>query len=156
MVEPSQLEKYANDPELARSNIASLFEALAADESRQNYAVESLENCGPPEISQIPVLLKALSGGDSLAVYWASTLLGRVLSDGSVESAGLLQVELEQALCGSLTRSLDLSAHERILWAFGKASSLQPTTREVLERLRANTSPRMERLIESALDIPVS
>ncbi|MBU6173158.1 MAG: hypothetical protein KGQ60_05105 [Planctomycetes bacterium] len=156
MVEPSQLEQYANDPELARSNIACLFESLVADESRQNYAVEALENCGAPEISQIPVLLHALSSGESLAVYWASTLLGRLLSDGPVETAGLAQVELEQALCESLKRSLDLSAHERILWAFGKASSLQPTTREVLEQLRTNASPRMERLIETALHIPVS
>lgn len=159
-MEISQLELYVNDPELALQNFEGLLAILdSQDSSIRDLAVEALENCGAPGFPTIPKLLEFLERGNSLQVYWASTLLGRTGANlstqephGEVASKSCSQ-QIQERLCKAMEqRSLELSAQERIVWALGQLPELSMATRVALEqRLKDTLPPRLTRLIEAAL-----
>jgi hypothetical protein len=79
------LQSWANDQELARSQLRAIVAALQSEqEEPMNWATEALENMGPPLKTDIAWLGTVASSGSADAVYWAVTLLGR--SDDSIDA----------------------------------------------------------------------
>ncbi len=79
------LQSWANDQELARSQLKAIFAALESEqEEPMNWATEALENMGPPPKKDIAWLGTVASSQAADAAYWAVTLLGR--SDDPIDS----------------------------------------------------------------------
>lgn len=79
------LQSWANDQDLARSQLKAIFAALESEqEEPMNWATEALENMGPPLMTDIAWLGTVASSKSPDAVYWAVTLLGR--SDDPIDS----------------------------------------------------------------------
>jgi hypothetical protein len=148
----SELEACMNDPELALKNLDLLLASVNSDdESIANPALESLENCGTPRGEHVDLLLKYLKESDFQRVYWAATLIGRLLADSSDRVPGAISA-LEKTFAARLAdKSLDDSAREKVCWAIGYLPMVSSELRDVLASVSVNASPRMQRLIESAL-----
>ena len=148
----SELEACMNDPERALQNLELLISSVnSEDESIANPALESLENCGVPRIEHFELLMKYLKDSESQRVYWAATLIGRLLSESSENVAGS-NPTLQTTFAARLTdKGLEESAREKICWAVGCLPMVTPELRNVLATVAAGASPRMQRLIESAL-----
>ncbi|MCU0710768.1 MAG: hypothetical protein MUC43_01830 [Pirellula sp.] len=148
----SDIEACMNDSERALKNLGLLLESIThQDESVSNAALESLENCGPPRAEQMDLLLKHLLDTDSLRVFWAATLIGRLLADDADAIAGVDQ-KLQKTFAARLAdQSLEESAREKICWAISNLPMVSQELRNVLAMLAAGASPRMQRLIEAAL-----
>jgi hypothetical protein len=148
----SEIEACMNDPELALKKLELLLESVNnVDESVANPAIESLENCGAPRGEHFELLLKYLNDSDSLRVFWAATLVGRLFDDGfqaAPEGTQSLQELVTERLADP---NLAESSKEKICWAICSFPSVDTSLRAVLVKLSANASPRMLRLIESAL-----
>lgn len=79
------LQSWANDQELARSQLKAIFTALESQqEETMNWATEALENMGRPLVTDTAWLGSVASSQSADAAYWAVTLLGR--SDDSIDS----------------------------------------------------------------------
>lgn len=142
---PEQLTQYLNSPELALQNLDALFAVVASeDEASIELATEALENCGVPPATCSTTLHKTLLHGNSQAVYWAATLVGRLTGQAQ---------PFETDLCTAFGRAdLEEFARERIAWAFQQIGSLSGPTRSLLEKQRDRGGPRLKRLIAAALD----
>lgn len=142
---PEQLTQYLNSPELALQNLDALLSIVATgDEASIELATEALENCGVPTPTCSSTLRNALLHGNSQAVYWAATLVGRM-----TKQADAFQTDL----CASFNRAdVEEYARERIAWAFQQIGTLSVATRAILEKQRDRGGPRLKRLIASALD----
>ncbi|MFN7843518.1 MAG: hypothetical protein ACK5YR_09835 [Pirellula sp.] len=148
----SEIEACMNDPELALKKLELLLESVNnVDESVANPAIESLENCGAPRGEHFELLLKYLNDSDSLRVFWAATLVGRLFDDGFQAAAGRTQSLQELVTERLADPNLAESSKEKICWAISSFPSVDTSLRAVLVKLSANASPRMLRLIESAL-----
>jgi flavin-binding protein dodecin len=91
------LQLWANDQELARSQLKAIFAALeSGQEEFVNWATEALENMGPPLATDMNWLGSIASSQSADAVYWAITLLGR-----SEESIDSVQDALAKAIVNS-------------------------------------------------------
>lgn len=151
----SELEACMNDPERALRNLELLITSVNSDDdSIANPALESLENCGVPYSEHIDLLMKYLTDSESQRVYWAATLIGRLLSDKSASVIGS-NPTLQKTLAARLTdKRLEESAREKICWAIGCLPMVTPELRSVLATVAEDASPRMQRFIESALSKP--
>lgn len=148
----SELEACMNDPERALQHIDLLLASVNnEDESVANAALESLENCGTPRSEHFELLVKYLQDSDSQRVYWAATLIGRLLSDSSDTMDGVIPTLQETFAARLADQSLEESAREKICWAIGHLPLVTSELRDVLVTAAANASPRMKRLIELAL-----
>lgn len=148
MIDSQQLTEYAKHPELALRNLEQLMPLLDSDdETEQDCVSDLLENCGAPALSQVPFLCAQLKSGLAPRVYWASTLLGRLGSDESLDRS---QSHFE--LCQALTdEALELSARERAAWAIGETKPVDRVCREILEKIVEKAPARLKRLLETAL-----
>ena len=154
MSSPADVEKYLNDPELAISHLPALFAFLEETQPEvSDYAVEALENCGPPRPESLPFLCDQCTPEKGLGSYWACTLLGRAIEAGE----GTAQVF--EVLCRVIeTREFDLATRERAVLAFthdaalAHATASDGATRKLLESQLPGATPRMVRLIESVLN----
>lgn len=151
----SELEACMNDPERALQNLELLISSVnSEDESIANPALESLENCGAPNGEHFELLMKYLKDSDSQRVYWAATLIGRLLSEDAGSVAGT-NPTLQETFAARLTDDrLEESAREKICWAIGCLPMVTAELRNVLVTAAADASPRMQRLIESAISKP--
>ena len=152
VVNPKQLERCVQEPDFALENLPLLFSAVSSDEeSFQNNASEALENCGVPLTTVHPILLAQLQNGDSTQVYWACTLLGRWFAQYTDPSSLSHSESIQEHVCQVFHRELEISAKERAAWALGQTQHLKPTCRTTLEIQLENAPPRLQRLIEAAL-----
>ena len=151
----SKLEACMNDPERALQNLELLFSSVnSEDELIANPASESLENCGAPHGEHFDLLMKYLNDSEPQRVYWAATLIGRLLSDTSASDIGT-NPTLQKTFAARLTdKRLDESAREKICWAIGCLPMVSSELRNVLAGAAVDASPRMQRLIASALSKP--
>jgi hypothetical protein len=149
MIDSEQLIEYAKHPELALRNLEQLLPLLDSDdETEQGCVSDLLENCGAPALSHVPFLCAQLKSGLAPRVYWASTLLGRL---GANESLDRSRLHFE--LCGVLkNESFELSARERAAWAIGETKPIDRVCRTVLEEIVEKAPARLKRLLENALD----
>jgi hypothetical protein len=152
VVNPKQLERCVQEPDFAVESLPLLFLAVSSDEeSYQNNASEALENCGVPPTTAFPILLAQLQNGDSTQVYWACTLVGRQFANSTYTSAQSHCEAIQDHLCQVFHRDLEISAKERAAWALGQTQHLKPSSRKTLETQLENAPPRLQRLIETAL-----
>ncbi|MFN7876740.1 MAG: hypothetical protein ACK5PB_15575 [Pirellula sp.] len=148
----SELEACMNDPEYALQHLELLIVSVSNDdESIANPALESLENCGSPRSEHFDLLMKYLSDSESQRVYWAATLIGRLLSDTSTSVIGTNPTLQKTFAARLIDKRLEESAREKICWAVGCLPMVMPELREALANAAIGASPRMQRLIESAL-----
>jgi len=144
-----------NDAELALSKLDLLLTSVAnEEESISNAAVEALENCGAPEPAHATTILHHFSDPNSLRIYWAATLLGRLFAEKSELSGDLLKLISDRFTERISDSKLEESARERICWAITNFPGVEPNLRQALQDLSKNASPRMLRLIEKALSKP--
>lgn len=152
MMTQAELDACMNDAGLAIENLGGLLTHVNdANESFANAAVEALENCGAPRAEHTDLLLNHLNDSDSLRVYWAATLIGRLLTE---DQNAFAQVDSRlQQLFGKRLNdpSLEESSKEKICWAIGALAQVEAGLRDVLAKGGASASPRMKRLIEAAL-----
>ncbi len=155
MSSPADVEKYLNDHELATAHLPELFGFLVDDDSEvMGYAVESLENCGAPRQDSTGFLCGKLKSVNPLEIYWACTLLGRLFQVDLTDSPpdAVARQEIEQALANTFKNAhADSAALERAVLALGFIEGLSPETCKVLEQIRPTASPRMQRLIATAM-----
>ena len=147
-----ELERCVQEPKFAIENLPQLLSALISDdETDQNYASEALENCGAPPSIALATFLEQLRSGDSTQVYWACTMLGRWFMLNAKPPSSMNLGDMQRQLCQVLHRELEISAKERAVWALGQIQQLETSTREALELQLENAPPRIQRLIETAL-----
>lgn len=152
MLTKKELERCVQEPKFATDNLPQLLAALISDdETIQNYASEALENCGAPPANALVTLVEQLRSGDSTQVYWACTLLGRWFTLNAKPPSSLNLGDMQRQLCQVLHRDLEISAKERAVWALGQIQQLETSTRAALELQLENAPPRIQRLIETAL-----
>jgi HEAT repeat protein len=131
-------------PEAALAAV-ELVAACADHEVVREYAVAALEGMGAPLDESIAGLMGLLSHQDSLVLYWAVTLLGRVRESRD---------EIEKAVAIVARDSSDLAVRQRAVWALGNMRPLLPATKSMLQVLRASEDPRLARLATCVLDSP--
>jgi HEAT repeat protein len=131
-------------PEAALAAV-ELVAACADHEVVREYAVAALEGMGAPLEESIAGLMGLLSHQDSLVLYWAVTLLGRVRESRD---------EIEKAVAIVARDSSDLAVRQRAVWALGNMRPLLPATKSMLQVLRASEDPRLARLATCVLDSP--
>jgi hypothetical protein len=149
MIDTKQLFQCIRQPELALQNLSELMTQLEGeDESVQNYTCEALENCGPPRQEDIGLLCDQLNSGNTMQVYWASTLLGR-FGTGTLKSEKIDAIQ--RSLCKVISNDcVELSARERAAWAIGNLGGVEGASRELLQRMAHDAPPRLKRLLETA------
>ena len=150
MIDSKKLVEFAKHPELALQSLDQLLDLLdSEDEAELNTASDLLENCGLPNIPDIPFLCEQLKSGRSSRVYWCSTLLGRL---GPTVDDQLDRSRMHSNLCHVISdESLDLSAKERAAWAMGELGKVDSDCRAVLKNHVEKAPPRLRRLLETVL-----
>ncbi len=131
-------------PDAAHAAIG-LVHACADVELVQRWAVAALEELGPPPTDSIGELTKLASSSDSLAAFWAITLLGR---------AGNVAKSSQGELAIILTESKVTSVRERAAWALGKIHATSPEAIAALKTAENSTDSRLSRLARLALREP--
>lgn len=152
MADPTQVEKYRNDAALTLRQLHEVLAFLAdGNEETVGYAVEALENCGAPGPNAWPRLSETLQASNSLQVYWAATLAGRMVEE-HLEAIPIESLrQIEQSLGERITNVDDMAAKERIGWAITKLPAIEVATRRILESCAESASERLKRWIEEAL-----
>lgn len=150
MIDSNKLVEFAKHPELALQNLNQLLPFLdSEDETELNTAIELLENCGAPSLTDVSFLCDQLKSGRSSRVYWCSTLLGRL---GATVGEQAERSRIYTELCNAISdESLELSARERAAWAIGQLGGVDGDCRAVLEKQVENAPARLKRLLETAL-----
>ncbi|HUP81073.1 MAG TPA: hypothetical protein VM260_21165 [Pirellula sp.] len=150
MIDSTKLVAFTKHPKLALQSLDQLLDLLdSEDEAELNTASDLLENCGRPNIPDIPFLSEQLKSGRSSRVYWCSTLLGRL---GPTVGNQLDRSRMHSNLCHVIgDESLELSARERAAWAMGELGKVDSDCRAVLKNHFEKAPPRLRRLLETAL-----
>ena len=152
MADPIQVEKYRNDAALTLGHLPEVLAFLAdANDETVGYAVEALENCGAPPQDAWTHLSESLNAPHALQVYWAATLVGRMVEEYLEAIPGELLCEIERALRGRTVTIDDMAAKERIVWAITKLPAIDSATRRALESCAESASERLKRWVEEAL-----
>lgn len=73
----SEVQRWANDPDSAKSNMRRLLPLVVEDEELANWGTEALENCGAPLITDLPWIANQATDSQPDIAFWACTLLGR-------------------------------------------------------------------------------
>lgn len=134
--------------QLARSGTGAapaaveLVQAAGGEESVRAWAVEALEQLGPPPTTALTPLCGLTAHPHELVGYWAVTLLGRLGSD-AVRSA--------TALTHALERSPHGAVRQRAAWALGEVGDTSPPVLAALARAAESSDPRLARLAGQAL-----
>jgi hypothetical protein len=130
--------------ESARPAAAALARATGdADCELAALASEALENLGPPDVSDLPELIRILTDEKSDCAYWGATLIGRL----GAESAPAVD-----ALAHAVESRSELSVRERAVWALGQIGPAAVSARRVLEAAANSSTPRLARLARAALE----
>ena len=116
--------------------------ACAGQPEVREEAFAVLEDLGLPPAESAPCLINLLSHGDSLVIYWAVTLLGRL---------GKKTHEIERSIVDVLKCSSEASVQERALWALGKMQPVQMSTRKIVEVYADSVNPRIRRFANRLL-----
>ncbi|AMV33354.1 hypothetical protein VN12_14605 [Pirellula sp. SH-Sr6A] len=152
MADPIQVEKYRNDAALTLRHLPEVLAFLVdTNEETAGYAVEALENCGVPPLDAWAHLAESLNAPHTLQVYWAATLIGRMVEEHRETIPGEMLGEIERALGGRTATIDDMAAKERIVWAITKLPAIDSATRRALESCAESGSERLKRWIEEAL-----
>lgn len=152
MADPIQVEKYRNDAALTLRQLPEVLAFLIdTNEETVGYAVESLENCGAPPPVAWPTLSETLNAPHALQIYWAATLIGRMVAEHMEAIPSELLCQIERALGERTTTVEDMTAKERIVWAITKLPGIETATRRALESCAESGSERLKRWIEEAL-----
>lgn len=138
-----ELQKLANDPELARQSLAAIARALTnEDEETRNWAIEALENMGPPPLEESDGIVDWTRQHSTLVACWGCKLIGRL-----EENANRYQQDLVR-----LVQSHDsLEVRQEAAAALGKLGTLGTQTREILSSISDDHDPRLKRMIARAL-----
>ncbi|MEC8801791.1 MAG: hypothetical protein VXX55_13570 [Planctomycetota bacterium] len=116
--------------------------ACAGQPEVREEAFAVLEDLGLPPAESAPCLIKLLLHEDSLVVYWAVTLLGRL---------GKKTHEIERSIVNVLKCSSEASVQERALWALGKMQPVRISTRKIVEVYADSVNPRIRRFASRLL-----
>jgi hypothetical protein len=140
------VERWARDPEVAKAALRQLMPLVdSSDTSIQGWAVEALENCGPPLPSDLQWLVDQLRCESGDIVYWAATLIGRL---------GMVAIEHQLPLAHVLDDpNAAPQGKTRAAWALGRLGPLDSSVRTSLERAaRDTTNPRLGAVAALALE----
>ena len=116
--------------------------ACAGQPEVREEAFAVLEDLGLPPAESAPCLIKLLLHEDSLVIYWAVTLLGRL---------GKKTHEIERSIVNVLKCSSEASVQERALWALGKMQPVRISTRKIVEVYSDSVNPRIRRFASRLL-----
>lgn len=129
-------------PEAAYAAV-DLVAACADQDAVREYAVAALEGMGAPSDASIQGLISALRHHDPLVVYWAVTLLGRILNPSD---------EVQKAVAVVAKDTLNRSVQQRAVWALGRMLPLLSETQKLLQTFQSSDDPRLARLATQAIE----
>ena len=125
--------------------VSEVILACAGQSEVREEAFAVLEDLGLPPVESAPCLIDLLSHGDSLVIYWAVTLLGRL---------GKQTLEIERSIVDVLKGSSEASVQERALWALGKMQPVQMSTKKMVGVYADSENPRIRRFANRLLAEP--
>lgn len=127
----------------ARAAALPLLKACGdEDEDVREWAVESLENLGPPQVEDLDELAGRLASPTADIAYWAATLIGRL----GAEAAPAVG-----ALAAALSAHPAIEVKQRSAWALGQIGSAAAGARAALNDAAQSDDPRLARLAAKAL-----
>jgi hypothetical protein len=129
-------------PDAAPAAIELVRACADSDEGLREWSVAALEGLEAPRTADVPALAKLLSHENSLAAYWAATLLGRLESQAAPAVA---------ELATALDAGRDLSLRERTAWALGRIGPAAKAALPALQQAASGGEPRLARLAEEAI-----
>lgn len=137
-------ERLAQSPSAARQVAVALVETCDTDDDQlREWIAAALEESGPPDVGGVARLRELVEHPRLDVAYWAATLLGRLAVDAA-------------PAVPQLARALDThpepSVRERAAWALGRIGPPAAAAREALTRAADNSSGRLARLAQQALD----
>jgi hypothetical protein len=132
------LQVWANDPDLARSNLRTIFECLDEGESLIDWANEALENCGPSLPKDHAFLAEQLQSVSSDRAYWACKVLARSSTAAQEHQAAICAIAVQP----STPEAVRIQA----MLALQKIDGLSLESRTAVERLVSDESSKIAAL----------
>jgi HEAT repeat protein len=136
-------EQLSQQGEEARAAAVALVQACGDEEAVSQWAVEALEQLGPPPGSAVKQLIPLVAHPHELVAYWAATLLGR-LQDQAIAAV--------PALASALNDSPHVAVRQRAAWAIGQIGERSGPTMAALTAAARSSDPRLARMAKQALE----
>ncbi len=127
--------------EAAVAAIPLLDSCADEDHAVRELVVAALEEMGPPDVAELPALLKRAKSDNALTGYWSVTLIGRLGKEAATAT---------DALASALTTAAP-EVRQRAAWALGKIGASAANAIPALQETAEGSDERLARLSKQAI-----